>query len=103
MSKDQQKAYQIAAQAKRENLENVDYLTDTIPKSIQNMNDYIDRLYHVNQNFKELEFFKGRFLRHIYEHKREIEHRQAEEAREVVIEVKNKPPENNQLEMRKIK
>ena len=67
------------------------------------MNDYIEKLIHVNNNFKDLEFFKGRFLRHIYEHKREIEHRQAEETREVVQEVKNKPPENNQLEMRKIK
>ena len=42
---------------------------------IDRMGDLVQR---VSNNFKELEIFKGRYLRHIYVHKKEVDFYQRE-------------------------
>jgi hypothetical protein len=58
-------------------------------------------LVEVSRNFKELEFFKGRFLRHIYDHKRVIDKEFIVESNEAAQEFKNAPPIFSALEQRK--
>ena len=52
-----------------------------------------EEILRVAGNFKELDIFKGRFLRRIYEHKAEVEANDAEYQRDCAAEVKrNLPP-----------
>ena len=57
-----------------------------------------ETIVEVSKNFKELEFFKGRFLRHIYDHKRMIDKEFIIESNEAAKEFKNAPPIFSALE-----
>jgi hypothetical protein len=57
-----------------------------------------DTLIEVSKNFKELEFFKGRFLRHIYDHKRMIDKEFIAESNEAAKDFRNAPPIFSALE-----
>ena len=43
---------------------------DRIEEKIDKMGDLVDR---VSSNFKELEIFRGRYLKHMFDHKMELE------------------------------
>ena len=60
-----------------------------------------DTVIEISKNFKELEFFKGRFLRHIYDHKRMIDKEFILESNDAAHEFKNAPPIFSALEQRK--
>ena len=67
----------------------------------ENLLEIGETLIEVSKNFKELEFFKGRFLRHIYDHKRMIDREFVLESNEAAKEFKNAPPIFSALEQRK--
>ena len=58
---------------------------------------------NVSDNFQELEFFRGRYLRHIYEHKSMIDKDWQNETNLYVDKFYNDPPtfQRPDLEMRK--
>jgi hypothetical protein len=60
-----------------------------------------ETLIEVSKNFKELDFFKGRYLRHIYDHKRMIDKEFIVESNEAALEFKHAPPIFSALEQRK--
>ena len=66
-----------------------------------NLAEIGETIVEVSKNFKELEFFKGRFLRHIYDHKRTIDKEFIIESNEAAKDFKNAPPIFSALEQRK--
>lgn len=52
------------------------------------MDKYKDRVFEVSANFGELNEFTGRFLRHIYDHKRQVEGDWKEHANKVAKEIR---------------
>lgn len=56
------------------------------------MEKYQDRLFKVSHSFGELNEFTGRFLRHIYDHKRDVENDWTSYQNEVAVEIRNAPP-----------
>jgi len=57
----------------------------------------------VSENFEELEIFRGRYLRHIYDHKREVELNQKQIQRDCAKEIKNAGPLFTLQEYRKMR
>lgn len=56
----------------------------------------------VSHSFKELDFFRGRFLRHIYDHKRMIDKEWFVEQDIATQDFKNAPPIFSAHEQRKV-
>ena len=78
---------------KTEKLLNEDVLVNQ-----QRMEKYQDRLFKVSHNFGELNEFTGRFLRHIYDHKREVEGDWNNYQNQVAVEIRSAPPIFSALE-----
>ena len=57
----------------------------------------------VSNNFKELEIFKGRYLRHIYDHKMEVAVNQRKIQKDTAKEIKNAGPLFNVQEYNKMR
>lgn len=95
------KANQLSEMAKNENQDTKEFMEEKLLAEEQNLAEIGDTIVEVSKNFKELEFFKGRFLRHIYDHKRTIDKEFVIESNEAARDFKNAPPIFSAHEQRK--
>jgi hypothetical protein len=77
--------------AKQEN-QDAQHLEKRYQKEDENIAAMNDALEQVSGSFKELSVFKGRFLRYIYEDRREAEQEYQQERAEVVSEYRHAAP-----------
>ena len=72
-----------------------------LPEQEKQLNHISDTIKNVSHNFHELDQFTGRFLRHIYDHKRAADQDYIDEGRYVAGEVRKAPPIFSAHEQRK--
>ena len=65
------KSQTLYEDAKKENLDIKSYMKSTVNKRKVSIDKLSDAILELSNNFSELEEFKGRFLKHIYIHKKE--------------------------------
>ena len=71
-------------------------------KKEENLQKIKKKVCEVSNNFNELEFFKGRFLKHIYLHQTAVGEEYQDESNNVAVEFRNAPPIFSALEQRRI-
>lgn len=87
----QQRAFSIAEIAKEENKQ-MDVINQELLKKEENLINLKKKVVGISNNFSELEFFKGRFLKHIYLHQAEIDDEYVQESKDVAEVFKSLPP-----------
>ena len=65
---------------------------EEVPVAEENIKKGAETIKEVSKSLKELEFFKGRFLRHIYNHKRMIDREFEIEKGVATEDFRNAPP-----------
>ena len=94
MDIDQGKLVDVINQARQENDETISYIKDHIIKPKLEIKKLGRTARTIASDLKELNFFKGRFLRHAYDQKVENKHDYDTEIREVVNAYKKAAPLN---------
>ena len=77
-------------------------MTEVVPAAQENLAKGGQIITEVSHSFKELDFFRGRFLRHIYDHKRMIDKEWFIEQDIATQDFKNAPPIFSAHEQRKV-
>tara|TARA_B110000285_G_C14846713_1_gene477972 strand:+ start:330 stop:656 length:327 start_codon:yes stop_codon:yes gene_type:complete len=95
------KALQLVDQAEEENKKTEKLISEGFDTDKNKIDKFKNKLIEVSSNFNELDQFTGRFLKHIYEHKKDTEKTWTQHANSVQDEIRHAPPIFNAFEQRK--
>ena len=95
------KALHLVDQAQIENKKTEKLISEGFEHNKNQISKFREKLIEVSSSFNELDQFTGRFLKHIYQHKKETEKDWTDHSNQVHFEIRNQPPIFNAFEQRK--